>query len=183
MDAKKKIFKKKVEWRIVAGTEGHYSVSNTGLVRRNTATSKYLGNKILRASSNGRDGKYPSVCLCLNGCPRTANVHRLVAIAFIPNPDNKPQVNHINGDTFNNNVSNLEWVTNSENNKHAYSKLGREVVRGSRIGMAKLHETTVAAIRERMREGARNLDITAEFGIDNCSASLIRHRHIWRHVP
>lgn len=54
-----------------------------------------------------------------NNCQETHYVHRLVAQSFVPNPDNKPEVNHIDGDRLNNNVSNLEWVTSSENSFHA----------------------------------------------------------------
>lgn len=62
---------------------------------------------------------YPYIDVRFNGERRCPKVHRLVALAFIPNPDNKPQVNHIDGNKRNNRVSNLEWVTNEENRIHA----------------------------------------------------------------
>ena len=70
-----------------------------------------------RASS---DTKYKTVSYMENGKQKQIAVHRLVALAFLPNPENKPEVNHIDGDKSNNNVSNLEWVTRSENTQHAY---------------------------------------------------------------
>lgn len=63
---------------------------------------------------------YLSVGIIFGGKKRSFRVHRLVAQTFIPNPENKPQVNHIDGDKLNNDVSNLEWVTHTENIKHAF---------------------------------------------------------------
>jgi hypothetical protein len=68
---------------------------------------------------------YNNVCLSLNGKVITFLVHRIVANAFIPNPQNKPCVNHKDGNKNNNDISNLEWCTYSENEKHSYSALGK----------------------------------------------------------
>lgn len=75
--------------------------------------------KMLKKKINNNG--YQSVCLFDKyGKEKTVLVHRLVALTFIPNPQNKPQINHKDGNKLNNSVSNLEWVTSSENQKHAY---------------------------------------------------------------
>jgi hypothetical protein len=64
---------------------------------------------------------YLMVDICIKGVKKKKLIHRLLAQAFIPNPFNKPQVNHINGIKIDNRIENLEWTTNSENQKHAYN--------------------------------------------------------------
>lgn len=122
------------EWKDIAGYEGLYQVSNLGNVKsvarlHNTKHGGYIqGERIIKAKKtdrlkrNNHSGRteYLQVGLCSNGKTKMFLLHRLVALAFIPNPLNKPCVNHKNGNGFDNKVENLEWVTNSENINHAW---------------------------------------------------------------
>ena len=99
-------------WKPIPSYETLYEISNNGVV-------KSLRTGAVKCSSN--NGKYKQVTLTKNGTSKTYKVHRLVAQAFIPNPNNYPQINHIDGNKKNNNAENLEWCTNSVNQIHAYS--------------------------------------------------------------
>ena len=131
-----------MEWRDIKGFERIYQVSDTGLVKslsRIIRVGSIKGSVTLNEMflSQRVDMKgYLRVYLNDRGKTKFRPVHRLVAQAFIPNPGNKPQVNHIDGNKQNNNVENLEWCTNSENQKHAY-KLGLNYVTG-RAGRPKV---------------------------------------------
>lgn len=91
--------------------------------------------------------KYPYVIMCKNGIKYTKNIHRLVAEAFVPNPDNKPEVNHKNGIKTDNRAENLEWVTQSENVKHAYDVLHRKPTRSFLGRFGKDHPTSKLVIQ------------------------------------
>lgn len=110
-------------WKSIPGYEGLYEVSNDGQVRSidrfvqfNGTPSKVKGKpKRTRIDTDG----YPVVTLCREGVAKTMKVHRLVAMAFIPNPDNKPSVDHLNTIRTDNRVENLRWATNKENRNNA----------------------------------------------------------------
>ena len=92
-------------WKVINDFP-NYEISNFGNIRNKTKLLKIVPNK----------QGYNIVVLC-NGIRKTINVHRLVAAAFVPNPENKPCVDHIDGDRANNHADNLRWVTAKENCK------------------------------------------------------------------
>lgn len=97
------------EWRDVVGYEGLYEISNMGNVRRD--------GRILKTHLAGGAGNkwYHYVALSKEGSVKKFRVHRLVAIAFLPNPDNLPVIDHISGDEKDNRLSNLKWETRRGN--------------------------------------------------------------------
>lgn len=99
-------------WKDVIGYENLYQVSNLGRVK----------NKFGRILPQNSSGRYLRVCLNKNKVNKKIAVHRLVAKAFIPNPNNYETVNHIDENRFNNNIENLEWCTNVENSRKYYFK-------------------------------------------------------------
>lgn len=116
-------------WLPIKGYEGLYDVSNFGRVRsvdriiyKTSKNGKLYSSirkgVILSLKPNEKRNNYVEVGLCKEGVRTNLKVHRLVAIAFIPNPENKPDIDHIDGNPLNNNASNLRWVTKSENMKN-----------------------------------------------------------------
>ena len=101
------------DWQAVPDWEGWYEVSNLGQVRR-VKTGRILKPGMGRA-------KYLVISLCRDSRKTTFLLHRLVAIAFWGQPGPRMEVNHRNGMKLDNRATNLEWVTRSENNRHAYS--------------------------------------------------------------
>ena len=147
------------EWRDVEGYEGVYQVSNLGRVK-NFSTSKVLK---LIVHEKGR----LYVKLCKKGAYKMMFVHVLVARAFIPNPECKPQVNHKNGIKTDNRVENLEWVTASENLLHAY-EIGLKV-----SARRKLSVEDVLYIRENP-DGLTRKQLAKMFGICVSTLDMVR---------
>ena len=109
-------------WKPAADYEGYYEVSNLGRVKSLPRRGTTKQERILKPALK-RNG-YMDICLQKNGKRKYLHVHQVIAKTFIPNPDNKSQVNHIDGDKQNNCVSNLEWNTPSENISHKFKVLG-----------------------------------------------------------
>lgn len=111
-------------WKDVKGYEGLYQVSNLGNVRSldrhvwNKANNSFSMLKGRNLKQDCKDKLYKQIGLAKNGKYKKFLVHRLVAELFVLNPENKPQVNHIDENKLNNNYLNLEWVTSSENINH-----------------------------------------------------------------
>jgi hypothetical protein len=142
-----------MNWKPIAANPD-YAVSDTGLVKR-------VCNGRVRKPSPDKTG-YFRVGLSLrgDGIPRSASVHRLVALAFIENPQGKPCVNHIDGNKQNNHASNLEWVTVGENWRHAIRTGLADPRRRTKIGpKARMEIKALAA------QGMNTRDIAVRFGV------------------
>jgi hypothetical protein len=169
-------------WKSVDGFEGAYEVSTSGEFRSLDRTIKM---------SNGRTrfikGKYFNSINkqgYITGSLGKGNkvlIHRIVATAFLPNPNNKPTVNHKNGIKTDNRVENLEWCTYSENNKHAIiNKLRVPTgVKGSKNYNARLNESYIPVIIKKYKEGLSSRILAVEYGVSSTTILNIVNKKAW----
>lgn len=168
------------EWRDVVGYEEHFQVSNKGRIF-SKRTNKILalgvnekGYSVLSTKIGGRNG----ICKCFR-------VHILVAKAFIPNPLNKPVVNHKDGNKLNNEDWNLEWATYSENNRHAYDTGLNVPLKGVDRPLSKLTEDDVRYIRSVYKPYDKKYGaciLAKQFGVHPSLISDVASYKLWKHV-
>ena len=143
-------------WKDIKGYEGLYKVSNQGNV-----ISINNGRNVKReANLKG----YRIINLWKNGIGKMFRVHRLVAKAFIPNPEGKPCIDHINGNRSDNRVENLRWVTNKENQNNPITKNKFKNRKGKphhEIQIEQVKNGVVIKIHQSINSAARELNITA----------------------
>lgn len=160
-------------WKDIKGYENKYRISNYGNVKSLPKTKKEkLLNPIKQKTG------YLLIDLSLNGISKKYLVHRLVAEAFISNPENKPQVNHINGIKTDNRLENLEWNTCSENQKHSI-KIGLRTAKGIKNSQCKLNTNIVLNI---LNDKRQYKCISLEYGISISTISDIKRGYSWTHV-
>ena len=152
----------------------NYEIADDGTIRNRTTMaikSQYLGSTRYYFVTLHRDNA--------NGKPR--RVHRLIAAAFIPNPHNKPEINHKDGNRTNNHISNLEWCTHPENMRHAF-KTGLVNNTGERNGQSKLIPWQVSAIKERLRHGESQYSIASDYPVSRSCILGIKIGRLWGHI-
>lgn len=174
-------------WKNIIGYEGHYQVSNMGQVK-SLNYNRTLKERILKGGKGG--GGYYQVNLFKNGKIKRYYVHRLVGIAFIPNPENKPEINHIDGNKANNIVNNLEWVTSKQNTEHAFEtglrdKYGFRNIdnKGEKHGRSKLTESQVLEIRDKYSTGKyTHRGLANDYSVSHTAIGKIINRKRWSHL-
>ena len=161
------------EWISISGYDGVYEISNDGHARR-TKTGRILANIV------GENG-YVRVHLCSNGQRRKILMHRLVAIHFVPNPENKPEVNHEDGNKQNNYYKNLTWSTGLENKRHA--RENNLTCKGERNVKNKLTSEQVNELRKLYEyRTLTQKQLGEKYGIGQSTISAIIRKKLWNHI-
>lgn len=166
-------------WKDIKNYESLYQISNTGKV-------KSIKRNIILKPSKNRKG-YLHVILFKNGKTKVGRIHRLVAETFIPNPYNKPQVNHVNCIKTDNRVENLEWNTQSENQKHAFANGLQTNIGNNNPRIRKINQYDLDG--KFIKSWNSFYDITAQLGysrssIWRCCIGKYKtsHNYIWRYA-
>jgi hypothetical protein len=162
-------------WKSIEGFDGIYEVSNLGRVK--SLKRKYSDDDKIRKFSISKG--YIRYYLSINAITKPFSAHRLVALAFIHNPENKPQVNHIDGNKLNNRVDNLEWVTSSENQNHAL-KTGLIIPNcGQNHYRKKLTDKDVLEIRNSNLSESK---LSLQYKINRATIGKIKRLESWKHL-
>lgn len=173
-------------WKPVVGLEDAYEVSSQGNVK--SISREYVINggvykkkPVLLKGSVSRNG-YHRHTLSFLDKRVYKNTHRIVAEAFILNPENKPQINHKDGNKLNNSVSNLEWCDAKDNLNHAYRTGLAKGKAGIQNSMAVLSEQQVLEIVTLYRSGMKQVDIAKKFGQKFQNISCIVNGKSWSSI-
>jgi len=161
------------QWKDIDGYNGDYQISNMGRVK-----SFKKGREFIRKPYLNKNVGYFYISLYKNNNKKSYRRCRLVAKYFVDNPQNKPDVNHKDGNKQNDYYKNLEWVTPKENMNHAV-KNGLHDVKGSKNPRSKLSKNDVMIIKERLANGETHREIAIDFNVNRKAITKISTGRRW----
>lgn len=168
---------KKEIWKDIVGYEDLYQVSSFGRILSFPRNTSRGGIMSFYLAKDGLNYSRPTLRLTKNGVGKLHHICRLVALAFLPNQENKPEVNHLDCNPQNNRVENLEWTTRKEN--HIYSVGLNRMASCENHGRAKLNNSQVLEIR------ASNLstkDLAKKYNVSTTTITRILKRSHWKTI-
>lgn len=164
-------------WRDIPGYDGKYKVSNKGRVM-----SFWRSEPVVVKTWDNKSG-YKCLALHKGGTKITKTLHRIVAKAFVDNPNNKLEVNHIDGNKSNNAAHNLEWSTRKENVRHANKNGLARYLYGEDIPVSKLNADKVREIRRLYASGEHShRSLAKQYGVGRNTIAAILTNRTWKHV-
>ena len=174
-------------WKDVINYEGIYMVNQYGVIKSLDHIVYHKdGKKRLQKGRNIKYSKskkgYIQVSLNKNCIKFNTSVHRVMAIAFLNNPFNKPQINHINGIKDDNRLENLEWCTNKENQLHAIRNNLIHPNYGENHHMSKIPNSHIAGIREEIKNGKPMRIIAERYSMSITAISNIKNRKTYINI-
>lgn len=180
----------KEEWKDIPGYEGFYQASTKGRVRSlNRICTVYRGSTKYKRKLKGKIRSlvnlngYNGVRLSKDGDKKLIQVGRLIALTFIPNPNNKPQINHKNGIKTDDRVENIEWCTQSENTQHAYDNGLIKKRLGENHHNSILTKVEVANIRDEYETGEVSQQYLAnKYSVARKTIGHIVNFNTWTHI-
>jgi hypothetical protein len=172
------------EWKGIDGYETLYEVSSLGRVRSTCRPGKRHTPYILSPLKAGGGGKYRKISINVGGKCKSRYIHRLVAFAFLPNPNGYLEVNHLDGVPSNNVVTNLEWCDKRHNHLHAYAIGLQKPITGEDVHTHVFTEREALFLRyiKGIYPQIRNIDIAKFYGVSWRAVENIWIGKTWKHL-
>lgn len=167
-------------WKPIFGYEGIYSISDHGKIKSHVR--KFRTKEKILKNYKDKNG-YFKVSLSSNGIKKLFKIHQLVCINFLNKDSFNLVVNHKDGNKENNHVSNLEYITSSQNSIHAFNIGLRKILKGSQIGTSKLNEKEIITIRNiHSKGGITCKELASMYKVDISNIALIVKKRSWKHL-
>lgn len=158
--------------------EGRFMITDFG--RLFSINGRWKGAKLMQPNIGKKEGYYIT-SLRMKPKRKTVRIHQLVGLHFVDNPDNKPQLNHEDGNKLNNHYSNLKWCTGAENIEHAV-RTGLLDMKGEKHHHAKLKDDDIQLIFKMRHQRMLMKDIAARFDVSRRTIGDVLNRRLWTHV-